>query len=99
MRYNHWMAPRGRTRAGLTVAITGPTREIGQGVGVALLRSREVSSIRGMARRPFAPRARGWKKVSYERGDVLDGDAVAALVRDADVVVHLAFMIMGGASE
>jgi len=99
MRYNHWMAPRGRTRTGLTVAVTGPTGEIGQAVVASLERSREVASIRGMARRPFDPRARGWKKVSYERGDVLDGDAVAALVRDADVVVHLAFMIMGGASE
>jgi nucleoside-diphosphate-sugar epimerase len=52
-----------------------------------------------MARRPFDPAERGWKKVSYRRGDVLDRGAVTALVEDADVVVHLAFMIMGGASE
>ncbi|HEY2201069.1 MAG TPA: NAD-dependent epimerase/dehydratase family protein, partial [Solirubrobacteraceae bacterium] len=32
-------------------------------------------------------------------GDVLDRDAVADLVKDADVVVHLAFMIMGGPQE
>ena len=87
------------TGKGVTVAITGPTGEIGQAVVAALERSREVSSILGMARRPFDPHARGWKKVSYQRGDVLDRDAVSALVRGADVVVHLAFMIMGGARE
>jgi nucleoside-diphosphate-sugar epimerase len=65
----------------------------------ALERSREVGRILGMARRPFDPGARGWKKVSYRRGDVLDRDAVSALVEEADVVVHLAFMIMGGAKE
>jgi nucleoside-diphosphate-sugar epimerase len=52
-----------------------------------------------MARRPFDPAAQGLKKVSYQRGDVLDRDAVADLVKDADVVVHLAFMIMGGPQE
>jgi UDP-glucose 4-epimerase len=93
------MPARGSTPKGLTVAITGPTGEIGQAVVASLERSREVEHILGMARRPFDPGARGWKKVSYRRGDVLDGDAVAALVRDADVVVHLAFMIMGGARE
>jgi UDP-glucose 4-epimerase len=93
------MASRGMTGKGVTVAITGPTGEIGQAVVAALERSREVSSILGMARRPFDPHARGWKKVSYQRGDVLDRDAVSALVRGADVVVHLAFMIMGGARE
>jgi len=99
VRYNGWMASRGMTGKGVTVAITGPTGEIGQAVVAALERSREVSSILGMARRPFDPHARGWKKVSYQRGDVLDRDAVSALVRGADVVVHLAFMIMGGARE
>jgi UDP-glucose 4-epimerase len=83
----------------LTVAVTGPTGEIGQAVVGALERAPEVGSIVGMARRPFDPAERGWKKVSYRRGDVLDRRAVAGLVQDADVVVHLAFMIMGGAKE
>ncbi len=52
-----------------------------------------------MARRSFDPAARGWKKVSYRRGDVLDRKAVAQLVKDADVVVHLAFIIMGSSKE
>jgi UDP-glucose 4-epimerase len=84
---------------GLTVAVTGPTGEIGQAVVAALERSREVKRILGMARRPFDPAEQGWKKVVYRRGDVLDRGAVADLVKDADVVVHLAFIIMGGAKE
>jgi UDP-glucose 4-epimerase len=99
MRYKESMAPRGTVQRRLTVAITGPSGEIGQAVVGALERSREVGRILGMARRPFDPSARGWKKVSYRRGDVLDRDAVTALVEEADVVVHLAFMIMGGAKE
>jgi UDP-glucose 4-epimerase len=88
------------TRArGLTVAVTGPTGEIGQAVVAALERSREVGRVLGMARKPFDPAARGWKKLDYRRGDVLDRTAVRALVDEADVVVHLAFMIMGGADE
>jgi len=83
----------------LTVAITGPTGEIGQSVLAALERSRSIGRIVGMARRPFDPLAQGFKKVSYRRGDVLDRDAVADLVADADVVVHLAFMIMGNAAD
>ncbi len=81
------------------VAVSGPTGEIGQAVVAALERSREVGRILGMARRPFDPSARGWSKVSYRRGDVLDRAAVESLVAEADVVVHLAFMILGGARE
>jgi nucleoside-diphosphate-sugar epimerase len=93
------MATRARSPKGLTVAVTGPTGEIGQAVVAALERSPGVGEILGMARRPFDPQTRGWKKVLYRRGDVLDRRRVAALVEDADVVVHLAFMIMGGARE
>jgi nucleoside-diphosphate-sugar epimerase len=52
-----------------------------------------------MARKPFDPATRGWRKVTYRRGDVLDREAVAELVKGADVVVHLAFIIMGGPEE
>ena len=93
------MAARSHSPARLTVAVTGPTGEIGKALVAALDRSREVASIVGMARRPFDPAEQGWKKVSYRRGDVLDPLAVARLVREADVVVHLAFLIMGGARE
>jgi UDP-glucose 4-epimerase len=52
-----------------------------------------------MARRPFDPAELGLRKTEYRQGDVLDGEAVAALVAGADVVVHLAFIIMGGQEE
>ncbi len=86
-------------RAGLTVAVTGPTGEIGRAAVAALERAREVQRILGMARRPFDPAERGWKKVVYRRGDVLDRATVDELVAEADVVVHLAFIIVGGAHE
>lgn len=79
--------------------MTGPTGEIGQAVVAALQRSREVQRVLGMARKPFDPAEQGWKKVFYRRGDVLDREAVDALVSGADVVVHLAFIIMGGPEE
>jgi UDP-glucose 4-epimerase len=52
-----------------------------------------------MARRPFDPAALGLRKTEYRQGDILDRAAVDALVADADVVVHLAFIIMGGREE
>ena len=85
--------------AAITVAVTGPTGEIGQALLAALERSPEVGRILGMARRPFDPAARGFHKVSYRRGDVLDIETVTDLVEDADVVIHLAFIIMGGHKE
>ena len=83
----------------LTVAITGPTGDIGRSVVRALERSKEVGRIVGMARRPFNPAEHGWRRTEYRRGDVLDRDSVDALVADADVVVHLAFLIFGSHDE
>ena len=40
---------------GLTVAVTGPTGEIGKPFVQALERTRDVGRILGMARRPFDP--------------------------------------------
>lgn len=87
------------SQAGLTVAVTGPTGEIGLPFIGALERSRAVHRIVGMARRPFDPAAHGWRKTEYRRGDVLDRGSVHRLVADADVVVHLAFVIMGSPDE
>lgn len=84
---------------GLTVAVTGPTGEIGTSAVAALERDPAVDRIIGMARRPFEPSSRGWTKTTYQQGDILDRDAVDALVADADVVVHLAFIIMGSREE
>jgi UDP-glucose 4-epimerase len=84
---------------GLTVAVTGPTGEIGISTVDALEQDSEVERIIGMARRPFDPAAHGWTLTEYRRGDILDRAAVDALVADADVVVHLAFIIMGSREE
>src|SRR5271166_6289407 len=78
---------------GLTVAVTGPTGEVGRSLLAALEGSDHVKRVLGMARRPFDPAEFGWKKVEYRRGDVLDRSTVDELVADADVVVHLAFII------
>lgn len=83
----------------LVVAITGPTGDIGRSLLHSLEQSRDVKEIRAMARRPFDPRHAGLTKTSYRRGDVLDRSSVDELVRDADVVVHLAFLIMGSREE
>jgi UDP-glucose 4-epimerase len=82
------------TDAGLTLAVTGPTGEIGVPFVRALERTPEVARVLAMARRPFDPAARGWSKVEYRRGDMLDRAAVDALVAEADVVVHLAFIVV-----
>ncbi len=84
---------------GLTVAITGPTGDIGRSVVRALERSKEVGRIIGMARRPFDPADHGWKRTEYRQGDVLDRGSVDELVAGADVVLHLAFLIFGSHDE
>ena len=83
----------------LTVAVTGPTGEIGKAFIAALERAPEVERVIGMARRPFDLGAQGWEKTEYRRGDILDREAVDALVAGADVVVHLAFVIVAGRGE
>ena len=47
-----------------------------------------------MARRPFDPEERGWRKTEYRQGDVTDAESVKDLAKGADVVVHLAFAIL-----
>lgn len=84
---------------GLTVAVTGPTGDIGRALMRALDADPGIDRVVGMARRPFDPAAHGMSKVHYQQGDILDRDAVRLLVHDADVVVHLAFMIFGSPDE
>ena len=83
----------------MIVAVTGPTGDIGR----ALLRRLDadplVTKVLGMARRPFDPGSLGLEKTEYTQGDVLDRDAVRALAAEADVLVHLAFIIVGGREE
>ena len=93
--------PRGRASLGmgLTVAVTGPTGEIGISAVTALDRDPVVERIIGMARRPFNPAGQGWTKTEYRQGDITVREEVDALVADADVVIHLAFIIMGSRDE
>jgi UDP-glucose 4-epimerase len=84
---------------GLTVAITGPTGDIGRALLRQLDDAPEIDRIIGMARRPFDPSALGLEKTEYRQGDILDQDSIAALVDGSDVLVHLAFIILGGHEE
>ena len=83
----------------LTVAVTGPTGDIGRSLLRALDRSRDIKAVNAMARRPFDPEEAGLRKTRYRQGDVLDRESVDRLVQDADVVVHLAFLILGGLEQ
>jgi UDP-glucose 4-epimerase len=82
-----------------TVAVTGATGEVGRPFVAALEREPSVERIVALGRRPLDPAAEGWVKVEYRRGDVLDRAAVEDLVAGADVVVHLAFVIVTGAGH
>jgi nucleoside-diphosphate-sugar epimerase len=84
---------------GLTVAVTGPTGTFGSGLVPLLQDEPRVERVIGLARRPFDPAERGWTKMTYRRGDVRDTDTLREAFADADVVVHLAFLITGNASR
>src|SRR5215207_570687 len=79
---------------GLTVAVTGPTGDLGIAIMSALERARRVKRVVGMARRPFDPADLGWKKTEYRQGNVTDDNSVRDLVKGTDVVIHLAFAIL-----
>ena len=83
---------------GLTVAVTGPTGTFGFGLIPLLQAEDRVRRIVGIARRPFDPAVHGWTKLEYRRGDVRDEAALRDAFAGADVVVHLAFLVTGGAS-
>jgi nucleoside-diphosphate-sugar epimerase len=83
----------------LTVAVTGPTGTFGSGLVPLLEADPRIARIVGIARRPFDPAEHGWTKMTYQRGDVRDLDTLRASFAGADVVVHLAFSVTGGASR
>src|SRR5215208_3647288 len=86
-------------KSNLTVAVTGPTGTFGFGLVPLLQDDDRIARIVGIARRPFDPAEHGWTKMEYRQGDVRDPDALEDAFRDADVVVHLAFMITGTADR
>ena len=83
----------------LTVAVTGPTGTFGFGLVPLLQDDDRVARVVGVARRPFDPEVHGWTKMRYRQGDVRDPDALETAFAGADVVVHLAFLIVGGDQE
>jgi nucleoside-diphosphate-sugar epimerase len=84
---------------GLTVAVTGPTGTFGLALMPLLQADDRVERVVGIARRPFDPSERGWTKMEYCRGDVRDVDALRTAFEAAEVVVHLAFLILSGGKE
>ena len=92
-------AAKKKKRRPLTVAVTGPTGTFGFGLMPLLQDDDRIGRIVGIARRPFDPAEHGWTKMEYRRGDVRDEAALEDAFADADVVVHLAFLITGGASR
>jgi nucleoside-diphosphate-sugar epimerase len=87
------------TQDGLTVAVTGPTGTFGFGLMPLLQTDARVGRVVGVARRPFDPAAHGWSKLDYRQGDVRDPGALTEAFAGADVVVHLAFLIISGKRE
>ena len=83
----------------LTVAVTGPTGTFGFGFVPLLQADPRIGRVVGIARRPFDPAEHGWTKMAYRQGDVRDPEALREAFRGADVVVHLAFLVTGGADR
>ena len=86
-------------RKNITVAVTGPTGTFGFGLIPLLEDNSRIQKIIGLARRPFDPTEHGWKKMEYRQGDVREPETLEEAFKGADVVVHLAFLITGGASR
>lgn len=87
------------SESGLVVAVTGPTGTFGHGLMPQLQADDRITRVVGVARRPFDPAAEGWTKMEYRQGDVRNHQALAEAFGGADVVVHLAFVIVGGNRE
>jgi nucleoside-diphosphate-sugar epimerase len=83
----------------LTVAVTGPTGTFGYGLMPLLQADGRIKRITGVARRPFDPDELGWSKMTYHQGDVREPDSLEEAFAEADVVVHLAFQVVGGKPE
>lgn len=83
----------------LTVAVTGPTGTLGFGLLPLLEADNRVSRVVGVARRPFDPARHGWTKMEYHRGDVRDAHTLEKAFGGVQVVVHLAFVVVGEGRE
>jgi nucleoside-diphosphate-sugar epimerase len=88
----------GSAERALAVAVTGPTGTFGFGLVPLLEADPRIGRIVGIARRPFDPAGHGWSKMTYRQGDVRDRKSLDDAFRGSDVVVHLAFLVLGTAS-
>jgi nucleoside-diphosphate-sugar epimerase len=84
---------------GLTVAVTGPTGTFGSSLVPLLQDDDRIGRVVGVARSEFDPASRGWTKMSYRRGDVREPEQLRSAFEGVDVVVHLAFLIVGSEPE
>lgn len=83
----------------LTLTVTGPTGTLGSGLVPLLEADPRIGRVVGIARRPFDPSRHGWDKMAYHQGDIRDRRALKIAFAGSDVVVHLAFLVTGGASR
>lgn len=77
-----------------TVAVTGATGILGTALCARLQADPAVTRVIGLARRPVDPAARGWTKMTFRAADVLDVDGLTDAMDGADVVCHLAFVVL-----
>ncbi len=84
---------------GLTVAVTGPTGTFGTALVPLLQVHDDIRRVVGVARSEFDPASRGWTKMTYRPGDVRRPEDLRAAFDGVDVVVHLAFLIVGSDPE
>lgn len=77
-----------------TVAVTGATGILGRALCARLQQHPAVGRIVGIARRPFDPDVHGWTKMEFRSADVLDAAAMREALAGADVVCHLAFVVL-----
>jgi nucleoside-diphosphate-sugar epimerase len=84
---------------GLSVAVTGPTGTFGSSLIPLLEADDHVDRVVGVARSEFDPASRGWSKMVYRRGDVRRPEDLEAAFEGVDVVVHLAFLIVGSSED
>ena len=83
----------------LTVAVTGPTGEIGLPLMAELEGDAAVGAVRGMARRPFDPARRAGRRSPTAAGTSSTAARWPRFFDGADVAVHLAFAIFGDREE
>jgi nucleoside-diphosphate-sugar epimerase len=79
--------------------VTGPTGTFGSALVPLLEDDDRVDRVIGVARSEFDPASRGWTKMTYRRGDVRQPRDLRTAFKGVDVVVHLAFLIVGSSPE